>query len=304
MTGIANRKKMGLRLQTRENIAGWLFISLNFIGYILFKLIPIIIAGVLSVSKWNVAAPLSKMKFVGLDNFAKLFSDSTFWGSLVNTIVYSVVMVPIAICLALFLGVILNKHVFGRGLLRLAFYLPNISSMVAVSVIWMILFIPSYGPINQMLTSIGIQNPPRWLNSSSTSLLSIIIVGIWQRLGYNIIIILAGLQDVPQNLYEAASIDGANAIDQFRHITIPCLSNTLFFLIIMSFINSFQVFTPVQVMTEGGPGTSSSVLVYHIYQTAFMNNNIGYASAMAWVLFLLVFLFTIAKNLVPKGKKA
>ncbi len=213
-------------------------------------------------------------------------------------------MVPIAIGLSLVLAVILDTHVFGRGLLRLAFYLPNISSMVAVSVVWMILFIPSYGPINSILMSLGIDNPPKWLNATSTSLLSIIIIGVWQRLGYNIIIILAGLQGVSKSLYEAAEIDGANGIQKFFYITIPSLSNTMFFLTMISFISSFQMFTPVQVMTKGGPGTSSSVLVYYIYKAAFQNNDIGGASAMAWVLFLLVFVFSAARMIVSRKKES
>jgi len=219
-----------MRLTTKENLAGWSFIGLNFIGYLLFKLIPLLIAAGLSFSKWNFASSIKNLKFVGFSNYAKLAIDPVFMRSFVNTLIYGIVLVPIAIFLALVLGVILNNHVYGKGVLRLAFYLPNISSMVAVSVVWMILFLPSYGPINQFLTSVGVQNPPKWLNSSGTSLLSIIIVGVWQRIGYNIIIVLAGLQGIPRSLYEAAEIDGANAIQQFRFITIPSLSNTMFFL--------------------------------------------------------------------------
>ncbi len=282
-------------MQRKENIAGWMFISLNFIGYILFKLIPLVLAGVLSFTKWNPAAKLDTMQFVGWKNFARLFSDRVFWTSFNNTILYSLLMVPIAIILSLILGVILDKYVFGKSFLRLAFYLPNISSMVAVSVVWMILFIPKYGPINMFLMGLGIKDPPRWLNGADTSLLSIIIVGIWQRLGYNIIIILAGLQGIPASLYEAAEIDGANGVQRFFHITIPSLRNTMFFLIMISFISSFQVFTPVQVMTKGGPGNSSSVLVYYIYKSAFNNNDLGYASAMAWILFFLVFIFSFGR---------
>ncbi len=292
-----------LRLSTRENLAGWAFIGLNFIGYILFKLIPLLIAAGLSFSKWNFASSIKNLKFVGFDNYAKLTTDPVFMKSFINTVIYGIVLVPIVIFLALILGVILNNHVFGKGILRLAFYLPNISSMVAVSVVWMILFLPSYGPINQFLTSMGVANPPKWLNSSWTSLLSIIIVGVWQRIGYNIIIILAGLQGIPDSLYEAADIDGANGIQKFRFITIPSLSNTMFFLTMISFISSFQVFTPVQVMTQGGPGNSSSVLVYYIYRTAFMNNNIGYASAMSWILFFLVFIFSALRLIFARAKK-
>jgi multiple sugar transport system permease protein len=192
----------------------------------------------------------------------------------------------------------LNEYVFGKGVLRLAFYMPYVSSMVAVALVWMVLFLPSYGPINNFLRGIGIENPPRWINASSTSLLSIIIVGIWQSLGYNIIIVLAGLQGISPSLYESADIDGANVVQKFFKITIPSLSSTMFFLIMISFIRSFQVFTPVQVMTRGGPGNSSSVLVYYIYTKAFLSNDIGYASAMSWVLFILVFVFTVVRNMV------
>lgn len=287
-------------LKSGENLAGWAFLSLNFIGYILFKLVPLFMALILSFSKWNFVVGFKGIQFIGLENYAKLFTDKVFQVSMINTLKYSFVMVPIAILLALVVGSILNSHVYFKSSIRLAFYLPNISSMVAVSVVWMILFLPSYGPINTFLTSLGIDNPPRWLNASKTSLLSIIIVSIWQSLGYNIIIVLAGLQTIPVTLYEAAKIDGANAVQTFFRITIPSLSSTLFFLTMISFISSFQVFTPVQVMTQGGPGTSSSVIVYYIYTTAFQYNNIGYASSMSWVLFLLVFFFAAARMIWSK----
>ncbi len=294
------KKNRKMTLAMRENIAGWSFLALNFIGYLVFKLTPLVLAGVLSFSKWNVAAPLSTMKFVGMTNFKKVFSDSLFWTATWHTIVYALILVPIAIFLSLVLAVILDQYVFGKGLLRLAFYLPNISSMVAVSVVWMVMLIPSYGPINEFLRSIGISNPPKWLMGTNTSLISIIIVGIWQTLGYDIIIVLAGLQGISKALYEAAEIDGASKVQSFFYITIPNLRHTMFFLTMISFINSFQVFTPVQVMTQGGPGTSSYVLVYYIYRIAFVNNDIGYASAMAWMLFILVFAFSAARMIASR----
>ncbi|MGB8452905.1 MAG: sugar ABC transporter permease [Anaerocolumna sp.] len=297
------KKVKTLNFQKRENIAGYAFISLNFLGYIAFKLIPLLFALGLSFADWNFVSGLQNIKFAGLANYSKLFSDEVFITSLINTVIYGIVMVPIAIALSLLFAVILNEHVFGKGLLRLAFYLPNVSSMVAVSVVWMILFLPSYGPINQILNSIGIENPPKWLNASSTSLASIVIIGVWQRIGYNIIIFLAGLQGISKSLYESAEIDGANGVQRFFYITIPSLSNTMFLITMLSFISSFQVFTPVQVMTQGGPGNSSSVLVYYIYKTAFQYSDIGYASAMSWVLFFLVFVFCAARLIVTKAKK-
>ena len=301
-----NRKpKAGrqLSISARENLAGWAFIGLNFVGYLLFKLAPLIVSGIMSFAKWNFATPITKLKFVGFDNYAKLGTDNVFIQSLLNTLLYGIVLVPIAIFLSLVLGVILNKHVYGKGVLRLAFYLPNISSMVAVSIVWMVLFIPAYGPINKVLMAFGVQDPPGWLNASATSLISIIIVGVWQRIGYNIIIVLAGLQGIPASLYEAAMIDGANAVQQFRYITIPGLSNTMFFLTMISFISSFQVFTPVQIMSQGGPGVSSSVLVYYIYKSAFTNNQIGYAAAMSWVLFFIVLVFTAGRMIVSNARE-
>ncbi len=300
---IRTQKVKTMNLQRKENIAGYSFIFLNFMGYLAFKLIPLLFALGLSFSDWNFVSGLKNIKFAGLSNYIKFFSDEVFITSLINTLIYGVIMVPIAIILSLLFAVILNEHVFGKGLLRLAFYLPNISSMVAVSVVWMILFLPSYGPINQFLNAIGIANPPRWLNASSTSLFSIIIVGIWQRIGYNIIIFLAGLQGISKSLYESAEIDGANGIQKFFYITIPSLSNTMFLITMLSFISSFQVFTPVQVMTQGGPGNSTSVLVYYIYKTAFQYSDIGYASAMSWVLFLLVFIFCAGRLIISNKTK-
>jgi len=291
-----NKKKPGL-LERNENAAGFAFLSLNLLGYMIFKLVPIIMALGLSFTKWNFISGIKGIRFIGLDNYRKLLTDSIFTISFKNTIFYAFAMVPVSIFLALILATILDKYVFGKGLLRLAFYMPYISSMVAVSVVWMIIYLPSFGPLNNFLKTIGIENPPRWLNGSSTSLLSIIIMGVWQSLGYNIIIVLAGLQGISASLYESADIDGANVVRKFFSITIPSLSSTLFFLVMIAFIRSFQVFTPVQVMTQGGPGNSSSVLVYYIYRTAFQESNIGYATALSWVLFLLVFVFTIVRNI-------
>jgi multiple sugar transport system permease protein len=296
--------KNSLSIEKRnENIAGFAFLFLNLMGYIIFKLVPIFIAFTVSFTKWNFVLGIKGLRFVALDNYIRLFKDSVFLISFINTIVYAVVMVPVSIFVSLILAVILNEYVFGKGILRLACYLPHVSSMVAVSVVWMILYLPSYGPINTFLMSMGISSPPKWLNASSTSLISIIIVGIWQSLGYNIVIVLAGLQGIPGSLYEAGDMDGVNIVQKFFHITIPSLSSTLFFLIMISFIHSFQVFTTVQVMTEGGPGNSSSVLVYYIYKMAFEQNDIGYATAMSWVLFILVFVFTMVRNLISAQNK-
>jgi multiple sugar transport system permease protein len=292
-SSLAVRTKRKIRRDIlHENIAGWLFLSLNLIGYFIFKLMPIIISLIFSFCDWNLVSGLKGIKFVGLKNYVNLWTDATFIKSLVNTIVFAAVTVPCSVFLALILAVILNDKIFFKSLVRLGFYLPNIASMVAISVVWSILYMPTFGPINMFLKAIGIENPPGWISSSQWALPSIIIMSIWQAVGYNAVILLAGLQSVPSVLYESAEIDGAGTLRKFFKITIPMLSPTLFFVTVISIIGSFQVFTQVNVMTQGGPGTSTSVLVYYIYKTAFTYNKIGYANAIGWVLFIMVFLFT------------
>jgi multiple sugar transport system permease protein len=277
----------------RENLVAWLFLAPNLIGYIIFKLIPIVFSLVLSFSDWNLISGLGGIKFIGIKNFVNLWSDTVFLKALLNTIIFAAVSVPCSVFLALILAVILNDKIFFKGLVRLGFYLPNIASMVAISVVWSILYLPEYGPINMFLKSVGIAHPPGWLTSTHWALPSIMIMSIWQVLGYNAVILLAGLTGIPKSIYEAAEIDGANSIQKFFRITIPMLSPTLFFVTVISIIGSFQVFTQVNVMTQGGPGNSTSVLVYYIYQLAFQFNKIGYANAVGWVLFIMVFIVTM-----------
>ena len=285
-------KRRGSRLARRENIAGWLFISLNLLGYIAFKLLPILFSLFLSFCNWNLISGLSGITFTGIENYKALFSDNLFFVSLRNTVIFAFISVPVEIILALILAVILNDKIFAKSVVRLSFFIPYVSSMTAVSLIWNILYMKSFGPINMFLKSMGVANPPGWLTSSHWALASIIIMSVWQVFGYNSIILLAGLQGVDRTLYEAADMDGAGAFVKFRKITIPMLSSSLFFVAVTSIIGSFQVFTQVQIMTQGGPGSATTVLVYYIYQTAFWYNKIGYANALGWALFVIVFIFT------------
>jgi multiple sugar transport system permease protein len=288
---VVKHKKMS-KAEFNENVTGWTFISLNLIGYIVFKLLPIIISLILSFCSWNLISGFSGIRFIGFKNYTNLLSDVWFTTSLINTLIFTFVSVPLSVILSLILAVILNDKIFCKSLVRLGFYLPNISSVVAISVVWSILYMNPFGPINMFLRSIGIAHPPGWLYSSTWALPSIIIMSVWQVVGYNAIILLAGLQDVPTSLYEVADIDGANSFVKFFKITIPMLSPALFFVIVISIISSFQVFTQVNIMTQGGPGTATTVLVYYIYKTAFTYNKIGYANSMGWVLFIMVFAFT------------
>ncbi|MEK3723091.1 carbohydrate ABC transporter permease [Paenibacillus sp. FSL H8-0034] len=281
------------KLRLRENLDGWLFLSVSLVGYLLFRFIPIIFSLVLSFCDWNLISGLKGIRFVGLDNFAELLHDQWFISSLINTFYFAFVSVPISIGLSLLVAVIVNQSVYGKGLIRLLLYSPHISSMVAISVIWAILYSPSFGPINMFLKSIGISNPPGWISSSTWAMPSLIIMSIWQSIGYNMVIMLAGLQGIPKDYYEAAEVDGANLFQKFKIITIPLMSPTLFFVMITSVIGSFQIFAQVNIMTQGGPGTSTSVLVYYIYNVAFNYNRMGYANSIAWVLFVIILVLTL-----------
>jgi multiple sugar transport system permease protein len=281
------------RMEIRENIAGWLFLTPNLIGYIMFRLLPIVFSLILSFSKWNLISGLRGIQFTGLENYRNLIGDPTFHAAVKNTLIYVAAVVPSALILALILAVILNNLIFCKSAVRLFFFIPYIASVVSISIVWNILYLPSNGPINMFLRSIGITNPPGWLSSPQWALASIIFMSVWQVMGYYSIILLAGLQGIPGVLYEAADIDGAGGLTKFFRITIPMLSPTVFFVTVIAVINSFQVFTQINIMTDGGPGSSTVVLVQYIYQTAFLFNRIGYANTIGWALFVLVFAFTL-----------
>ena len=260
----------------RIYIKGYLFILPNFIGFFVFMALPIIMGLIISFTDYN---GFSQFNFVGLKNYINMFHDEYFKVSLWHNLIYTAVTVPGTIVTALLLAVVINKGIKGSGLFKTMFFLPNISSMVAVGIVWAAIFNPTQGPLNLFLKSLGIMNPPMWLSSTKTALLSVMLVAIWKQSGYYMIIILAGLQSVPTQLYEAASIDGADGIKKFFKITLPMLSPTMFMVLILSIINSFQVFDLINIMTDGGPGRSTNVLVYRIYQEGFQKLQFGYASA-------------------------
>lgn len=289
-----SRKGGGRLIRThREALTGWLFILPCLIGFGLLTLIPILFSLVLSFTDWNFLEGLKGIRFIGFENFIKMWSDEWFTKSLVNNIVFTIVVVPCTMILSLITAVILNDKVFLKSTIRLMIFMPYISSIVAVSVVWAILYSPSYGPINSFLASLGISDLPGWLSSTTWALPAIIIMTIWMNIGYNMIIYLAGLQGIPKELYEAARIDGAGPITSFFKITVPLLSSTSFFVLVTCIIQSFQVFAAIFIMTQGGPGNATSVITFYIYQTGFSFYDMGYASAMAWVLFLIVFLVTV-----------
>ena len=277
-------------LQRKERMAGYLFLLPNLAGFLVITAFPIIAGFYLSFTNYD---GFRQMDFVGLDNYIRMFRDDYFTISLKNNLVYTFSCVPLTIFLALMFALALNQRIPGKTLFKTVYFFPTITSMVAVSIIWSMLFHPTMGPINTVLMAMGIKNPPKWLVSSDWAMVAVIAVSVWKMAGYYMIMILAGLQSIPRHLYEAADIDGANAWKKFWNVTWPMLSPTMFMVTILCMIQSFQVFDLVYIMTEGGPGRATNVLVYRIYQEGFTYLKYGYASALAYVLFLIIFVITL-----------
>lgn len=276
-----------------KNMAtAYLFLLPNLVGFLIFTLIPIMCSMGLSFMEWDSANP---MVFVGLENFKRLWTDDTFKISLWNTVYYSVFTVPLTMAAALGLALILNQKMKGINIFRTIFFFPHVASLVAIAVVWNLLFHPTLGPINSILMSFGIANPPGWTSSIDWAMPVIIIVSIWKSMGYYMILYLSGLQAIPRELYEAAKVDGANSFQRFKSITLPMLTPTTFFVSIMLTIACFKVFDLVSVMTNGGPGRATNVLVFNIYNTAFINYEFGYASAISMILFVIVLAITIVQ---------
>ena len=250
---------------------------------------------VLSFTEWDFNKGLSGLTFVGFEHYQRMMSDPKIKTSLINNLFFSFVQIPVTAVLALLIAVLLNKIAFCKKALRAVYFVPFITSWVSVSIVFKALFNPEGGPINNFLSMLGFTNLPGWFMDIHWSMTSIIILTVWHTVGYYMVILLAGLQNINSELYEAAAIDGASPRQQFFKITLPLLSPSLFFILIMSMINSLKVFDQVAVATQGGPGTSSYVLVYAIYDYAFNRFEMGYASAIAWVLFVIILIFTIAQ---------
>jgi multiple sugar transport system permease protein len=282
--------KSKMKMSTQEAVFGYVFLSPWILGMIFFTGGPIIASLALSFCNWDLITPV---KFVGLDNFAKMFTDSRFLASLFNTFYYTILSVPLGIIGSVLVALLMNQKWKSVRLLRTIYYLPSVTAGVASAIIWMWLLNPDFGLINYGLSMLGIAGP-KWMADEAWAKPALIIMSLW-GVGGNMIIYLAGLQGVPRQLYEAAEIDGAGMFQKFRYVTIPMLTPVIFFNLIMSVVASFQIFTQVYVMTggQGGPSDSTLVMVLYIYQQAFKFHNMGYASAMAWVLFIIILLFTL-----------
>ncbi len=278
--------------RTVNNLVAFSFIAPNFIGFVVFTLGPIIFAFILAFMHWDGNNPI---EFAGLDNFWKLFRDKQFIAAFWNTIIYTGATVPLTLACALGMAILLNQKIFGRNFFRTVAFFPYVASLIAVAVVWNMMFHPEFGPVNMVLYSLGIdpKDLPRWAADRHWAMITVIMFSVWKNMGYFMVIYLAGLQGISAELYEAADIDGASAWQKFWRITLPQLAPTTFFVSVMLTITSFKVFDQVFMITQGGPGTSTLVLVYHIYNEAFVSWDLGYSSMVAMVLFVLVLAITL-----------
>ena len=290
------RAKTKNRLQRRWNFWGYLFILPNFLGFLLFMLVPIIMALVFSFTNYDV---ISQMDFVGINNYVGLFTDDQFITSLLNTLWFAVLTVPTGVILALLLAVLFNRQIRGISIFRTFVFIPVITSMVAVSLVWSMLYEDNAGLLNTLLGYVGL-GPVHWLTDTNIAMISIAIMSVWKGLGYNMTIFLAGLQGVPGELYEAATIDGATARQKFMKITVPMIAPTTYFVTLMALIGSLQVFDQVWIMTQGGPVDATKTVAMYLYQYGFQFYKMGYACAAAYVLFILVFIVSLIQNISSK----
>ena len=278
-------------LQRDETISGLLFVLPNFLGFLVFSLLPIGFAVYITFTEWNLS---STPEFVGFSNFTKMWNDFLFWKTLWNTAYYTFVAVPTGVFIAFWLAILLNRNMPGTVLFRTIYFLPQITLTVAAAFVWRWLYNPEFGLFNYMLGLIGIDGPG-WLSSTTWAMPAIIIMGNWQGIGFAMLIMLAGLQGVPGEFYEAAEIDGATAWQSLRHITLPLMTPTIFFVVVTSLIGALQGFDQFQVMTQGGPAKSTTTLVMYIYQNGFSFFKMGYGSALAFVLFALILVITLVQ---------
>lgn len=273
------------KLANQQNFAGVLFILPALLGTIVFIIIPIICSFGLSFAKWDLLNPI---QYVGLENYKVVLTEPVFVKIIINTFVYAIATSIFGVIIPLILACIINTKIKGADFFKTAYFLPFVTPMIVIGIIWEWIFDPNIGCLNHFL-----HLHINWLYDTNFAMPALIIVSVWKLIGYNMILFLTGLSTINQELLEASKIDGANAYNTFKNITIPLLSSTIFFVTIITAITSFQVFDLIYVMTQGGPLDSTNVLVYAIYKNAFEYFNVGKASALAYVLFAIIFILTL-----------
>ena len=276
-----------------------LFLSPTLIVVSVFIVFPILFSFYLSFHQWNLFD--SGHEFIGIANYVRMFTDPEFWMVFSNTILYTVGTVPMNMALALMVAFLLNKKVAGKKFLRAAFFTPVIISSVAAAVIWRWVFDPNLGLANYAIEGLGL-TAVNWFNDPAAAMTALVVVGVWKTFGINMILFAAGLSGIPEHYYQAAEIDGAGTWAKFWRITVPLLSPTTLFILVLSIIGSFQVFDLVYVLTYGGPLGTTKVLVFYLYEHAFQLFNMGYASAVAYLLFALLFVLTLVQIRAFKGR--
>ena len=283
-------KRAYKELTNTRNRVGYVCLIPSFLHLSFFILFPILFSLFLSFHRWDM---MSKAKpFVGIGNYIEVLTSETFQISMLNTVYYSVGHIPLLIVTALTLALLLNRDIPGKAVYRVSFYIPVITPIVAASIIWMWLYEPNYGIVNFLLRIFGIVGPP-WLKDPTWAMPAVIIMRVWKNAGFYMVIYLAALQGIPVSYYEASRIDGASWWAQIRYITVPLLLPTTFFILVISLIRSFQVFTQIFVMTQGGPLESTTVVVYYLFVEAFTNFRMGLASAVAYVIFVVILSLTL-----------
>jgi multiple sugar transport system permease protein len=269
---------------------GYLFVSPWLIGFLTFTAGAMLYSVWMSLQRWNILTP---PEFVGASNFRRaFFHDPLFWKVLANTAYYSAVSVPLRLLIALSLAVLLNQQVRGLALFRTIFYLPSVVTGVATAMLWMLLLNPDVGGVNYVLRRMGVAHPPGWFTDESWAMPGMILMSLWS-VGTMMLTFLAGLQSVPEELQDAAHVDGATAWHRFRHVTLPLLTPTMFFNLVISVIGSFQVFTQSYIITDGGPANATLTYALYLFRNAFQYFKMGYASALAWILFFIILLLTL-----------
>lgn len=291
-----SEKAAARKIKWKKKLIPFGFLSPVLVIFSLFMFVPVVFALFMSFHQWGM---IGNPEFVGLDNYIRLMQDPLFWISVKNTIIFSL-SVPLKVGIALFIAVLLNQKIRGLAFFRAAFFFPVVLSMVVVGLIWQWMFSPSYGFVNYMLEKMGLPLQSMLIDSNQ-AMIVLIIVSVWKGLGSNLLLFLAGLQAIPNSVYEAAEIDGANVWQKFWYVTVPLLKPTTLFVLIITLIGSFKIFDLAYVITGGGPGTSTMVLVHYIYQEAFQRFNMGYASAAAYVFFIILFILTIIQMRVFKS---
>lgn len=275
------------RLSNSNAFMGWVFILPALVGTFIFIIIPVIFSFGLSFMDWDL---INKAEFVGMRNYVEIFTDPLFGKILLNTFVYAISTSILAVIIPLVLACILNSKIRGADFFKTAYFLPFVTPMIVIAVIWQWIFDPNIGVMNHIL-----HLHINWLYDPNFAMPAIIIVSVWKLIGYNMVIFLSGLSALNQSLFEASKIDGANAFNTFRFITVPLLSPTIFFVVVITCISSFQIFDLIYLMTQGGPLDSTNVLVYAIYKNAFEYFKIGQASAIAYVLFAIILALTLVQ---------